>query len=633
MKNVKTLAWLVMGFAFAFSFAGCSVEVESGEKYCSVIFNTNGQFEIPKQSVKENEKASAPQVPEITGYDFDGWYLGSEKYDFSMPVTKNIVLNAKWNLHQYKIIYDLSGGTNSINNPTTYTIEDEVTFEAPRKEGSDFSGWKFGNALITKITKGSTGDLTLTALWDVIFYEVILDAENGTEDKTFKVEHGKTFEKPENPEKTGYDFTGWVFDSETYDFSTPVTKSIKLTASWTLHEYKITYVLNEGTNAASNPASYTIEDKITFAEAKKESCTFSGWSNGSSIIEKIEAGTTGDLILTAIWDEIPVSEVILNKTKIELTAGETTELFATVLPENAHDKTITWKSSDTTIATVENGKVTALKKGNAVITATSGGKEATCEITIKPVLYQVKIIGGSVSLTTAEAGDKIEITAAAAETGYEFDKWIYTSSTGTSASSINIEENTATKTSFTMPESNVSISSSYKLINYQIVYKNVPEEVENKNPQSYNITTETFTLFEPERDKFTFEGWFENENLTGNAVAKIEKGTTGNKTLYAKWKPITSEVEVKVKNDKYGIIYMGKNNDCDMYGIQFDSEEQFTCTWLIDGKPATDFSWANTDGNILYINTNLLKEGESYCMSAFSIINGIPYSSEQTIKK
>ena len=440
-------------------------------------------------------------------------------------------------------------------------------------------------------------------------------------------------EKPENPEKTGYDFTGWLFDSETYDFSTPVTKSIKLTASWTLHEYKITYILNEGTNSASNPASYTIEDKITFAEAKKESCTFSGWSNGTSIIEKIEAGTTGDLTLTAIWNEIPVSEVIINKTKIELTAGETTELFATVLPENAHDKTIIWKSSDTTIATVENGKVTALKKGSSVITATSGEKEASCEITVKPVLYQVKITGGSVSLTTAEAGDKIEITAAAAETGYEFDKWICTSSTGTSASSINIEENTATKTSFTMPENNVSISSSYKLINYQIVYKNAPEEVENKNPQSYNITTETFMLFEPERDKFTFEAWFENENFTGNAVTKIEKGTAGNKTLYAKWKPITSEVQVKVKNDKYEIIYMGKYNDCDMYGIQFDSEEQFTCTWLIDGKPATDFSWANIAGNILYINTNQLKEGESYFMSALSIINGIPYSSEQTIKK
>ncbi len=633
MKNVKTLAWLVMGFALAFSFAGCSVEVESGEKYCSVIFNTNGQFDIPKQSVKENEKVSAPEVPEITGYDFDGWYLGSEKYDFSMPVTKNIVLNAKWNLHQYKIIYDLSGGTNSINNPTTYTMEDEVVLEAPRKEGSDFSGWKSGNELITKITKGSTGDLTLTALWDVIFYEVILEADNGTEDKTFKVEHGKTFEKPENPEKTGYDFAGWLFDSEKYDFSTPVTKSIKLTASWTLHEYKITYILNDGTNAASNPASYTIEDKIIFADAEKENCTFSGWSNGTSIIEKIEAGTTGDLTLSAIWDEIPVSEILLNKANIELTTGETAELSATVLPENAHDKTITWKSSDTTIATVENGKVTALKKGSSVITATSGGKEASCEITVKPVLYYVNITGGSASLTTAEAGDKIEITAAAAETGYEFDKWICTSSTRTSASSTNIQENTATKTSFTMPESNVSISSSYKLINYQIVYKNVPEEVENKNPQSYNLTTETFTLFEPERDKFTFEGWFENESLTGNAVTKIEKGTAGNKTLYAKWKPITSEVEVKVKNDKYEIIYIGKYNDCDMYGIQFDSEEQFTCTWLIDGKPATDFSWANIAGNILYINTNQLKEGESYCMSAFSIINGVPYSSEQTIKK
>ncbi|MBP3624605.1 MAG: Ig-like domain-containing protein, partial [Peptococcaceae bacterium] len=58
-------------------------------------------------------------------------------------------------------------------------------------------------------------------------------------------------------------------------------------------------------------------------------------------------------------------------------------LTATVLPENATNKTVTWTSSDETVATVADGVVTALKAGNVTITATADGKSATCEVTVK----------------------------------------------------------------------------------------------------------------------------------------------------------------------------------------------------------------------------------------------------------
>lgn len=81
--------------------------------------------------------------------------------------------------------------------------------------------------------------------------------------------------------------------------------------------------------------------------------------------------------------EIPVEGVILDKTSAELEIGKTLSLTATVSPDDATDKTVTWTSSDEAVATVENGVVTAVSAGEAVITAMAGDKEATCAVTVK----------------------------------------------------------------------------------------------------------------------------------------------------------------------------------------------------------------------------------------------------------
>ena len=85
---------------------------------------------------------------------------------------------------------------------------------------------------------------------------------------------------------------------------------------------------------------------------------------------------------------IDITSVTLNKTTLPLTEGDSETLTATILPDNATDKTLTWASDDTAIATVDkDGKVTAVKTGTANITATSkNGKSATCTITVKPAV-------------------------------------------------------------------------------------------------------------------------------------------------------------------------------------------------------------------------------------------------------
>lgn len=78
---------------------------------------------------------------------------------------------------------------------------------------------------------------------------------------------------------------------------------------------------------------------------------------------------------------VPVESVTLNEPEITLLVGEDFQLTAEVLPENADNKTIVWESSDTAIATVdENGLVTAVAAGNAIVTATVDDKNATCKV-------------------------------------------------------------------------------------------------------------------------------------------------------------------------------------------------------------------------------------------------------------
>ena len=110
---------------------------------------------------------------------------------------------------------------------------------------------------------------------------------------------------------------------------------------------------------------------------------------------------------------IAVSGIKLEKTELSIAEGATTRLNATVLPENATDKSVLWSSSNEKVATVENGTITALSQGTAVIIATTkdGNYTAYCAVTVTAANIPVKSVSLSQSTLTIVEGYTDVLTA------------------------------------------------------------------------------------------------------------------------------------------------------------------------------------------------------------------------------
>ena len=213
------------------------------EEY-TVTFNAYGGFPTPdEQHVKSGEKAVLPVAPTLKGYTFAFWYLGEDEqnataYDFDTPVTGDITLTAKWNINKYTVTFDSYGGT-----------------PVPPAQ---------------------------------------------------KVEYGLTATKPDDPTLKGHTFAFWYLgeDEQTataYNFGTPVTENITLTAKWNINKYTVTFDSNGGTPV---PPAQKVEYGLTAAEPTsaptKTGYTFDGWYLGDEKYDFSDA-VEQDITLKAQW--------------------------------------------------------------------------------------------------------------------------------------------------------------------------------------------------------------------------------------------------------------------------------------------------------------------------------------------
>ena len=132
--------------------------------------------------------------------------------------------------------------------------------------------------------------------------------------------------------------------------------------------------------------------------------TVTGVSQGWTAIYAAVDGIKGYCKVTVAPRE--VESVTVEPASLTLEVGQSETLTATVSPGNADDKTVTWSSSDTNVATVEDGVVTAVAEGTATITASADGKSTSCLVTVTPTpVDDGTIDGGIEGLTEDEEVD------------------------------------------------------------------------------------------------------------------------------------------------------------------------------------------------------------------------------------
>ena len=262
-------------------------------------------------------------------YTFEGWYsdaaFTNQVTEIATGSTGHKEFFAKFSdAITYNISYTLDGGTNDANNPADYTVETAtITLGNASKDGYTFEGWYSDAAFtnqVTEIATGSTGSKEFFAKFsDAITYDISYTLDGGTNDANNPANY--TIETATitlaDATKDGYTFEGWysdaVFtaDNEVTEIATGSTEPKEFFAKFSdAITYDITYTLDGGTNAANNPADYTVETAtITLADASKDGYTFEGWYSDAAFtadneVTEIATGSTGDVVLFAKYSEI-----------------------------------------------------------------------------------------------------------------------------------------------------------------------------------------------------------------------------------------------------------------------------------------------------------------------------------------
>ena len=226
---------------------------------------------------------------------------------------------------------------------------------------------------------------------------------------------------------------GTTTKTYTINFSVASAYPKVLTATWTniagqavidQANKTITGKVAQGTGLTAITPSFTGNNIASWTPQGAQN-----FSNGA--VEYTFSAQTGEVTVYNITiTEVPVvhpNSVSLDKSSLNLSIGGSSDLHATVLPADATDPSVSWSSSNTAVATVNNnGHVTALTAGTAtiIVTTTDGNKTATCSVTItagppvpptaltlhEPEVYEAKdIAGGYNTSLTVVAGREYEV--------------------------------------------------------------------------------------------------------------------------------------------------------------------------------------------------------------------------------
>ena len=259
--NLKKILCLFLLLTVVFALASCGLT-----KKFTVTFNSDGGSEVPSQIVKKGKTAVAPADPVKDGYTFLGWFNGDTKWNFSNSINEDTTLVARW---EAIVVEHVHADNDNDGKCDDCFLDLRETYKI-----TYLDGWKK-----LKLTPSS---------YTVLDTDLVL---------------------PTPPEKADYVFVGWYSDEALTNHVTSINVNAKadLTfyAKYDPIPYTITYNLDGGVNASSNPATYDITDlNLKLADPTKENALFRGWYLDNAFtqpITEISRANLGNITLYARW--------------------------------------------------------------------------------------------------------------------------------------------------------------------------------------------------------------------------------------------------------------------------------------------------------------------------------------------
>ncbi len=216
------------------------------------------------------------------------------------------------------------------------------------------------------------------------------------------------------PALTGSEKLTNVWMEPSTDIKLTVGDSINLTfgSDEAVTFYFHIYDLDTGSDTSTEIGKNMISGSYTYTFNKAGS--YNIWMGAA---HKSGDKASNGIIVTVNPPIISVSSIVLDQNNVKLETGNTTTLKALISPDNATNKSVTWSSSDNSVAKVDaNGKITAVKSGKATITVTTedGKKTATCTVTVStPPAKPVSVTGVKLNKTSLTLTEKNTATLTA----------------------------------------------------------------------------------------------------------------------------------------------------------------------------------------------------------------------------
>lgn len=524
-----------------------------------------------------------------TGYTFCGWFDwgGNKVTSIDKGSTGNRAFEAQWTIEEYEVTFMTNCYNGTSDKPINYSFVVSYNEKASEyvqrispltREGYTLEGWYTDSTFKNKYNFDTpvTAALTLYANWTINTYTITYSSVNGEAPTDKTVNWGTKLSEDDiaEIEAEGWVFKGWkIGETNTYATTeTTVTDNLTLIADWSIAQITISYETTLGTAPETQTVDYgTILATAHLEEIEAVGYDFNGWLLDG---KEAEAGTTlkANITLTASWTAKTYSITYYGVDDAENpndTAKYTIESEALTLADASKDG-YTFKGWFTTETFEEGTEVTEIAAGS------TGDKVfyAKWEIKTFEISYTSEH-GTAPSVETVEwMSDLSRYLPNLEEEGYKFNGWKLGGQTVTGGYEVT---------------ENIELVADWSLVEYKITLEGLEDAEYTEPARTYTVETETILLGEPTKEGYDFGGWYTSSDFEeGPDVTEIPAGSTGDKTFYAKWTPIT-----------YNIIYKLDGGENPAAAVETYTIEDEVTLPTPEKSGYTFLGWydAETDGN------------------------------------